>query len=199
MGREGPGLRERKTCGLDSPVLGLYTELEGRGAGKVHDPPDLTQASSAKASGEDAVFTHTQLLPGAAERKKSSREEPRRRGDWPRVCAPALVAPLAAGALSLCEGKGTLSLWNLLLIWAPAGPRETRARGWSILNSNWLVAPPFITGKEGRPGTRGGPELFHCSFPGAEGPAARPRSLLWGMGNVYACGGWGGRCIVHRA
>lgn len=64
--------------------------------------------------------------------------------------------------------------------------REAGARGWSILCSNWLVAPPFITGKEGRPGTRGGRELFHRSFPGAEGPVACPGSLLWGRENVCA-------------
>lgn len=66
-------------------------------------------------------------------------------------------------------------------------PREAQAHGWSILSSNWLVAPPFITGKEGRPGTRGGRELFHCSFPGVEGPAARQGSVPWGMGNVCSC------------
>lgn len=98
MGREGPGLKEMRTCGLDSSVLGLYTELAGRGARKVRDPPDLTQAYSAIASGEDAAFTHTQLLPGAKEhagRKRGSRSRP-------RVRAPALVAPLVARALSFC-------------------------------------------------------------------------------------------------
>lgn len=89
--------------------------------------------------------------------------------------------------LSFVEAKGP----SPSRIWAPAErrEREARARGWSILSSNWLVAPPFITGKEGRPGTRGGRELFHCSFPRAEEPAARPGSTPWGTRNV--CAYWG--------
>lgn len=145
---------------------------------------DLTQASSAKASGEDAVLTHTQLLPSAVERKRSRREAPRRR----RACRGSHLPPPWLSAFELCGGKRTFSVLDL-------GPcraereREARARGWSILSSNWLVAPPFITGKEGRPGTRGGRELFHCSFPRAEEPAARLGNTPWGTRNV--CAYWG--------
>lgn len=68
------------------------------------------------------------------------------------------------------------------------------ARGWSILNSNWLEASWFITGKE-RPGTYSDLELFHCSFPGAGSPPPPPRSVPGGE--------WGVRrdcmVMVHRA
>ena len=80
---------------------GLIYKLAGRGARKVPDPPDLTRAYSAIASGEDAAFTHTQLLPGAkdhAGRKRGSRSPP-------RVRAPALVAPLVARALGFCAWR----------------------------------------------------------------------------------------------
>lgn len=98
---------------------------------------------------------------------KDHRGRNRGSGELPGVCAPTRVTPLRLAGV---KGPRVLDLGPR------TEPREAQAHGWSILSSNWLVAPPFITGKEGRPGTRGGRELFHCSFPGVEGPAARQGS-----------------------
>lgn len=70
------------------------------------------------------------------------------------------------------------------------------AQGWSILNSNWLEALWFITGKD-RPGTYSDLELFHCSFPGAGAPPPPPlpRSVPGGMGSMK---GLYGHCISSR-
>lgn len=97
-------------------VLGLYTELAGRGAGKVHDPPDLTQASSAKASREDAVLTHTQLLPGVVERKRSEGRNP---GSEEPAGGRASRRP-GTQALSFAEVKRSSRSW----IWAPQSQKN---------------------------------------------------------------------------
>lgn len=147
MEREGSGLREVKTCGLDSSVLGLYIELQGRGNGKVPDPPDLTQASSAKTSGEDAVFTHTQLLHGAVERKRSCSEELRQQEPAEGLRPSTGRASCRPGAqlLLLAEIKG-LSV----LIWAPAGPRETGLSPRVEHLEQQLACSPAVYHRKGR-------------------------------------------------
>lgn len=83
------------------PRSWAYIQSSQGGEPGVHDPPDLTQAPSAKVSGEDADFTHTQLLPGAGERKRSHREEPRQRGAAGGLCSNT------SHAFAPCGGKRT--------------------------------------------------------------------------------------------
>ena len=81
---------------------GLIYKLAGRGARKVPDPPDLTRAYSAIASGEDAAFTHTQLLPGAKDREAAGARRGSAPLPWSRLLSPGRSAFAPGG------GKGAI-------------------------------------------------------------------------------------------
>lgn len=164
-----------KTSGPDSCV----PSMEGVGE-RGWDPGDLKQQFQSKCPWEGAVFTHAQLLlTQLRECNRSQRGSQAARYPLPGLdcISPGRVSNLCVW-LKYSESTVTRDLGP--------GSLQSRdgawARGWSILNSNWLEASWFITGKE-RPGTYSDLELFHCSFPGAGSPPPPPpRSVPGGNG-----------------
>lgn len=93
-------------------------------------------------SPEDAVLTHTQLLPGAVQREESEREGTQAAKNPPGV---ASRRP-GAQPLSFTDVKGPSPSW----IWAPAEPRE-RGSGQRVEHlEQQLARSPAVYHRKGR-------------------------------------------------